>query len=119
MKPTLQERLVRYLAKNPTVEFPKATLCDLAREKMGVTGESVGRRLRVLVEVSDWPHSLTDTPEHTRARELLQGGKVRRKLVNGNAVYWYEPPASKTVRRVVIEGGVAKEIIETVSAERV
>lgn len=112
--PSLQERLVRYLEKNPGVRIAKAKIADLAREKMGVTGETVGRRLRVLVEVSDWPHAQTDTPEHTRARELLAGAKIERELVNGHAHYTYRPTATKTVRRVVVEGGVAKEIVETI-----
>lgn len=111
---SLQARLVRYLAKNPNTRIAKATIADLAREKMGVTGETVGRRLRVLVEVSQWPHALSDTPEHTRARELLAGAKVERELVNGHAHYTYRPGGEKMVRRVVVEGGVAREIVEKV-----
>ena len=111
---SLQERLVRYLEKRPGERIPKATIADLAREKMGVTGESCGRRLRILVEVSDWPHTLSDTPEHTRARELLGGSKLERELINGHAHYTYRPGGEKTVRRVVVENGIAKEIVETV-----
>lgn len=111
---SLQERLVRYLAKNPDRQIAKATIADLAREKMGVTGETVGRRLRVLVEVSTWPHTLTDTPEHTKARELLAGAKIERELIKGHAHYTYRPTATKTVRRVVVENGIAKEIVETI-----
>jgi len=110
---SLQERLVKYLAKNPNISIAKATIADLARDKMGVTGETVGRRLRILVEVSQWPHALTDTPEHTRARELLAGAKIERELVNGHAHYKFCPSGNRTVRRVVLEGGVAREIIET------
>lgn len=113
--PSLQERLVRYFEKRPGEKIAKGTVADLAREKMGVTGETVGRRLRVLVEVSQWPHALSDTPEHTRARELLAGAKLERELVNGHAHYIYRPGGEKTVRRVVVEGGVAKEIIERIA----
>lgn len=111
---SLQERLVRYLEKHPGEQIAKAKIADLAREKIGVTGETVGRRLRILVEVSQWPHALSDTPEHTRARELLGGSKIARELISGHAHYTYCPGGEKTVRRVVVEGGVAKEIIETI-----
>lgn len=115
MKNSLQSRLVKYLEKNPGTRIAKAKIADLAREKMGVTGETVGRRLRVLVEVSQWPHALSDTPEHTRARELLGDAKLERELVGGHCHYIYQPSAQQTVRRVVIENGVAREIVETVS----
>jgi hypothetical protein len=115
---SLQERLVQYLKKHPGTTFPKAELADLARERMGVTGESVGRRLRVLAEVSQWGYRPTvDTPEHERAAALLAGGKVIKTEVKGHAHYTYQEPATKTVRRVVIEDGRAKEIIETVNTQ--
>lgn len=111
---SLQERLVRFFEKRPGEKIAKATIADLAREKMGVTGETVGRRLRVLHEVSQWPHTLSDTPEHTRARELLAGAKIEREIVAGHAHYTYRPGGERVVRRVVVEGGVAREIIETI-----
>lgn len=112
---SLQARLVRYLAKNPNTRIAKATIADLARERMGVTGEAVGRRMRILCEVSQWPHALSDTPEHTRARELLAGAKIERELINGHCHYTYRPTGERTVRRIVVEGGVAREIVEKVT----
>jgi hypothetical protein len=82
---------------------------------MGVTGETVGRRLRVLAEVSQWGYRPTDSPEHRTANELLAGGKVTVKQVDGHSHYTYQPAATKTVRRVVIEDGVAREIIEEIT----
>jgi hypothetical protein len=115
---SLQERLVKYFANHPGEWIAKGKLADLAREKMGVTGESVGRRLRVLAEVKGMSPLLASrtSPEHVRALELLQGGTVEVEHREKNhAWYRYNPPATRQVRRVVIEGGVAREIIETVS----
>lgn len=115
MKPTLQQRLVQFFEKNPGVQFAKADICRKAEQAMGVTGESVGRRLRVLHEVSEWPHTLSDTPEHTSARELLGGAKIERELINGNAHYTYTPPATKRIRRIKFEDGRAIEYWETIT----
>jgi len=112
---TLQQRLARYLMARPHQKIAKGNLCDLARAKMGVTGESCGRRLRILAEVSQWGYRPTDSPEHRTAHELLEGGKVEVTQIEGHSHYWYVPPATRQVRRVVVEGGVAREIIETIN----
>ena len=117
MKPTLQQRLVQYFEKNPNRQLAKGDICRRAEDAMGVTGESVGRRLRVLHEVSEWPSTISDTPEHTKARELLGGAKIRRELKDGHCFYTYEPPASKRVRRVKIVDGKAVEYWEEISSE--
>lgn len=113
---SLQERLVRYFKNHPHQSIAKGTLCDLAREKMGVTGETVGRRLRVLAEVSDpeTPEDLTKTEEHENAVKLLDGGKVsvHHEGIHNHAYYTYTPPATRRVRTVKIVDGVAKEIYE-------
>lgn len=114
MKQTLQERLVRYFEKHPGEEMLGAEICRKASEAMKVTGGSVERRLRILAEVGEWPLTINDTPEHTRARELLAGGKVTRRKINGLVHFTYTPPAVRQVRRVIVENGVAKEIIETI-----
>jgi hypothetical protein len=115
---SLQERLVKYFTNHPGEWVAKGKLADLAREKMGVTGESVGRRLRVLAEVKDMHPLIASrtSPEHVRALELLQGGTVEvERREKNHAWYRYNPPATRQVRRVVIEGGVAREVYETVS----
>ncbi len=117
---SLQERLVRYLKARPGQWTAKGTIADLARDKMGVTGESVGRRLRILHEASGMSALIASrtSPEHVRALELLEGGAV---LVDhrekNHAHYCYQPPEYRQVqvREVVIEGGVAKEVIRTVT----
>lgn len=114
MKSNLQKRLVQYLQKHPNQRFAKGYLCDLARAKMGVTGESVGRRLRVLAEVSEWGYRPTDTPEHRTAHELLNGDKVKVERIGGYAHYTLTPSPTKTVRKVVIEDGVAREVYEKI-----
>lgn len=116
---SLQERLVHYLAKYPGQWTAKGHLADLAREKMGVTGESVGRRLRVLAEVKGMSPLLASrtSPEHVRALELLQGGTVEvERREKNHAWYRYNPPATRQVRRVVIEGGVAREEFITIKS---
>ena len=96
--------------------FAKDYLITLATAKMKVSAESVGRRLRVLAEVSQWGYRPNvDSPEHESGHKLLAGGKLHAERINGYTHYTYQPPATKQVRRVVVEGGVAKEIIETVS----
>lgn len=117
MKSGLQKRLVEYLRKYPNRRFAKGYLADLARAKMGVTGETVGRRLRVLAEVSQWGYRPTDTPEHRTAHELLGDDKIMVEQIGGHSHYWYEPSKKKTVRRVQIIDGVAHEIYEEVTNE--
>lgn len=116
---SLQERLIRYLKNNPNKRIAKERLCEMAKAKMGVTGETVGRRLRVFAEVSLWGYRPTDTPEHQRAEELLEGGRVyvKKEGEKHHAVYWYVPPSTKIVREVKIVDGVAKEIFREVTNE--
>jgi hypothetical protein len=116
---SLQERLVRYFQNHPHQPIAKGKLCDLAREKMGVTGETVGRRLRVLAEVSDpeSPDDLTKTEEHEAAVKLLNGGKVtvQHDGPHNHGFYTYTPPATQRVRRVRFEGDRAIEYYEHIN----
>lgn len=117
-KLSLQERLVRYLRKNPYKKFAKGELCDLARDKMGVTGETVGRRLRVLAEVKGMNPLLASrtSQEHVKALELLDGGTIEVEHRDKNHCwYWYVPPLQKKVRKVKIVDGRAVEYEEIVS----
>lgn len=112
----LQHRLATYLKKYPGQRFAKGELEDTARAKMGVTAETVGRRLRVLHEATTVEEARAKTPEHVSAHKLAEGGRFLVEYRGKNhSFYWYEPPATKRVRKVVIEGGVAKEVYETVS----
>lgn len=112
---SLQERLARYLKNHANVWFPKADLADLARAKTGATGESIGRRLRILAEASTMTMLIAQrtSAEHVRAIELLEGGMVvvERREKN-HAHYKYIPPATRTVRRVEVVNGIAREIYE-------
>lgn len=63
----LKARLARYLEANPNW-LAKGTLCDLARAKVGATGEHVGRRMR----------------------ELENEGVVEVKYVRGHAHYKFK-----------------------------
>jgi hypothetical protein len=114
---SLQERLLRYLVKNNGIWIPKGEMADLAREKMGATGESVGRRLRVLAEVSDMTLFVASrtSPEHVRALELLQGGVVEvEHRERKHCWYRYVPPETKIVKEVIFEDGRAIEFTKTV-----
>lgn len=117
---SLQERLVRFLSAHPGTWYAKGEIARMAHEKMGVTGESVGRRLRVLAEVNGMHPLIASrtSPEHERALELLDGGVVEVEYrEKKHAWYRYMPPATRQVREVVIEDGVAKEIIRTIETE--
>jgi hypothetical protein len=115
---SLQERLVRYFQNHPHQPIAKGTLCDLAREKMGVTGETVGRRLRVLAEVSnpETPDDLTKTDEHEQAVKLLDGGKITVTYdgPHTHAYYTYTPPTERKVWKVRFEGDRAIQYYETI-----
>ena len=114
---SLQERLVKYLANNPGKWIAKGKLADKAREKMGVTGESVGRRLRVLAEVTGMSPLLAarTSPEHVRAIELLQGAIVEvEHREKQHSWYRYVGAKTRTERRVVMEGGRAREVIQVI-----
>ena len=114
---SLQERLARYLKARPGVWIAKGTMEDLARERMGKTGESTGRRLRILAEASSMTEFVASrtSPEHVKALELLDGGMVKVEHRQKNhAWYCYEPPKTRKVRRVVVEDGMAREVIETI-----
>lgn len=83
-----------------------------------MTGESVGRRLRILAEVKDMSSLIASrtSPEHVRAIELLAGAVVEVDYREKNhAWYRYSPPATRQVRRVVVEEGVAREEFITVT----
>lgn len=115
---SLQERLIRYLKAQPHKRIAKGTLCDLAREKMGVTGESVGRRLRVFHEASHMTMEECEERgiEHKQAKELLEGGTLEVEYREQNhAFYYYVPPATRKVWRVRIEGDRAIGYYETIT----
>ncbi|MGX7894420.1 hypothetical protein [Tsuneonella sp. HG222] len=115
---TLQERLASYLIKRPYQWVAKGFIEDLARETMGVTAETVGRRLRVLHEVCGTLPPDRPTSEHETAIKLLQGGKIEVEYRGKNhAHYRYVPPKSREVRRVEIREGRAVEIIEHLTTE--
>lgn len=110
MKKSLQERLSHYLIARPHQKIAKGFLADMARAKMGVTGETVGRRLRILAEVTDMHPASAPTPEHRRAIELLAGGRVEvEHRGKQHCWYWYVPPAAGADRAGV--WGEGREVI--------
>ena len=114
---SVQERLARYLIKNALQKIAKGALADLAREKMGVTGETVGRRLRILHEASFMSIDECPSDEHIKALSLLEGGVVQVEYrEKQHAWYWYEPPKTKMVRKVRIIGMTAHEYYETINS---
>ena len=112
----LQARLAALLKKYPGQRFAKGELEDKARAKMGVTAETVGRRLRVLHEATTVEEARAKTPEHSSAHKLAEGGRFLVEYRGKNhSFYYYEPPATRQVRRLSIVGGKAIEVYETVS----
>ena len=93
MKLTLRERLLRYLQARPGVRVSSGELQRLTVERTTYTAQNAGRRLR----------------------ELAEEGEIEVSYSRNHAYYTYNPPATRQVRRVVVEGGVAREVIETVT----
>ncbi len=93
MKLTLKERLLRYLQARPGVRVASGELQRLTVERTSYTAQNAGRRLR----------------------ELAEDSIIEVTYTGGHAYYCFNPPATRRVRRVIIEGGVAKEIYETVN----
>jgi hypothetical protein len=115
---SLQERLIRYFKARPRVRVAKGALCDLARQSMGVTGESVGRRLRVFHEASQltMDECAEKGVEHEQAKELLEGGMLEVEYgAKHHCTYYYVSPATRQVREWKLVDGRMKEIIKTVS----
>lgn len=114
---TLQERLARYLKARPGQRVAKGELEDKARATMGVTAETVGRRLRVLHEATNVRGAATKSREHEGAFELAEGGRFLVEYGGKNhAFYSYQPPATRQVREVVVgDDGVAREVYTTVT----
>jgi hypothetical protein len=113
---TLQQRLAAYLKQYPGERIAKGHLEDLARKHMGVTAETVGRRLRVLHEATCVIGAATKTSEHESAFKLAEGGRFLVEYRGKNhSFYYYEPPKTKTVREWKMVDGRMKEIIITVS----
>lgn len=113
---SVQERLARYLINHPFQKIAKGELADLARARMGVTGETVGRRLRVLHEASSMTIDECPSDEHIKALSLLGGGTVEVEYrEKQHAWYWYEPPKTRMVRKVRIIGVTAHEYYESIT----
>ncbi len=117
-KKSLQHRLVRYLSNRPFVKVAKGQLEVLAKQKGGYTGETVGRRLRILAEVSErgvTPNTPT-TREQEKAVELLDGAKIKVEHRNKNhCFYWYEPSKTKVQRKIEYTENGVREIVEEVA----
>lgn len=116
-EPSCQFRLARYLKARPFEKVAKGTLEDLARITMKTRGETVGRRLRILHEATSGRDGAErKSLEHIEAFKLAEGGRfcVENRDKN-HAWYWYEPPATRQVRRVRMENGRAVEYYETVT----
>lgn len=112
---SLQQRLAKYLIARPGERVAKGELEDKARATMGVTAETVGRRLRVLHEATCVTDTASKTSEHESAYKLAEGGKFRVEYRGKNhSFYYYEPPKTKQVREFIIEGAAAREVIKTV-----
>lgn len=116
-EPSCQFRLARYLKKHPFEKIAKGTLEDLARITMKTRGETVGRRLRILHEATSGKEGAErKSLEHIEAFKLAEGGKFCVEYGDKNASwYWYEPPATRQVRRMEVVDGVAKEVYETIT----
>lgn len=96
---TLQQRIARYLKSRPGERVAKGEMEDKARAVMGVTAETVGRRLRVLHEATCVPETAGKTSEHASAYKLAEGGRFMVEHRGKNhAFYYFEPAVTRTVQ---------------------
>lgn len=92
-KLSLKERLLNYHKARPGVRIPSGEMQRIVVEKTTYTAQNVGRRLR----------------------ELAEDGELEVTYVKNHAYYSYNSPKkAKWVRRVVVEGGVAREVLVNV-----
>ncbi len=89
-KQSLKERILAYYQSRPGERVPSGEIQRLVTTKTKYTAANATRRLR----------------------ELAEDGILQVDYERNHAIYWWEAPATRTVRRVVVEGGVAKEIVE-------
>lgn len=92
-KRSLKDRIYAYCQARPGVRIPSGEIQRLVTEKTSYTAANATRRLRELAE-----------------DDLLQV-----EYIKGHAHYWYQASGTRQVREVVIEGGVAREVIRTVA----
>jgi hypothetical protein len=117
---SLQERLMRYFKNRPGEKVAKERLAEKAKEATGATGETVGRRLRILAAAGHLTieecEEKAEADEYLRAKELLEGGLLMVEEVgpSRHAHYWYVPPTERRVRKVRFEGDRAIEYYETI-----
>jgi hypothetical protein len=92
-KQSLSDRLVAYFKARPGVKIASGDIQRLVTTKTSYTAANATRRLRELAE-----------------DDILQVDYIK-----GHAHYRYAGSTTKTVRRVVIEDGVAREIVEEIT----
>lgn len=103
---SLQARLIRYLKNNEGKKFAKGELADLARQKGGYTGETTGRRLRIMHEASTvGPNPQSPCyDEQLKALELLDGAVIQCERRNKNhCFYWCESGTVKKPQQAEIK----------------
>lgn len=92
-KRSLKDRIYAYCKARPGVRIPSGEIQRLVTEKTSYTAANATRRLR----------------------ELAEDGLLEVEQVKGHSHYHYKAPGVRQVREVVIEGGVAREVIKTVT----
>lgn len=90
-KKSLSDRLVAYFKARPGVRIASGDIQRLVTTKTSYTAANATRRLR----------------------ELAEDGILTVDYIKGHAHYTYAE-TTKTIRRVEVVGGVAREIVETV-----
>ena len=90
---TLKERLLRYLQARPGVQVPSGELQRLVTTHTKYSPANATRRLR----------------------ELAEDGIIEVEQIKGHSHYMYMQAGTRTVRRVVIEGGIAREVISIIT----
>ena len=92
-KLSLRQRLLNYFMERPGRRIASGDVQRLVTQKTKYSASNATRRLR----------------------ELAEEGYLNVEYVKNHSYYWYEPPATRQVRKVVVEDGIAREIISTVT----
>lgn len=115
-KPPLQKWIIERFRQHPNEWIAKERVAESAKKHLGRTGETVGRRLRIMAEASQYGAN-PQSPcyeEQLKALERLQGAKVEVKGQKKHCHYRYLP-TTRTIQDIVVKDGVAYQVNREVS----
>lgn len=113
-KPSLQKWLIDRFRQHPNEWIAKERIAESAKKHLNRTGETTGRRLRIMAEASQYGAN-PQSPcyqEQLKALERLDGAKIE---VQGEKHSHYRyVPTKKTLTTYEVRGDRAVEVIREV-----